>query len=311
MPSRLHAALALFVAAIAGARPVAASQEPPVPADGGGRLQGDLITDYHYSRFNFTDLKEPYDGVDGFTVLRGTGWLDARRRVGVFGDVIPVVTSVSEFFFQRYAQANIGLQIYVVPSSIGVAPEHDSKVKRLFRPLRLFAQLSWRGYYDRPSDVDLESRDTQVGLDYYYDNLFATARVKTFVFTAMGYHTTNFSFDGYDAVIWTGNVKAGPAVDIGMKTRLVPYVVTDWTSSASHRERFFENFLHAGGGVRWYPASGSSGGFGASLLRRLHLYAEGLRNVAWLGDRPPAVVKPHDIRAGIAFASGGIYRDRR
>lgn len=296
-------------------------QEPPGPAEQPSRaasrkraLQLDVVGDYRFSRFNFTDLKRPYNGVDGFAVLRVAAWLDSSRRVGLFGDVIPVIASVPEFFFQRYVQAGVGVQVYPVglpaqdPTGVDV---EAAPARRILRPLRLFAQVSGRGYYDRPSDTHLEGTDVQVGADYYYDNVFEPSRVKAFVFTVVGYHTTNFSIESYNGLIWSGNVKVGPAVGFTPNFRVIPYAVADWTYAPGHGERFFENFIRAGGGLRWYPRAVSGNGLGRGLLRRLHVYGELVRNVRWLGQQPPAVIEPFDVRAGVAFATGGIYRDSR
>ena len=290
----------------------ASAAAPPGDASAGARpFQVDLIGDAHVSRFNFTDLRHPYNALDGFAVLRVTAWLDPSKRVGLFGDVIPVVTGADEFFFQRYVQAGVGVQLY----PIGVPPEGQPEVagspaRRLLRPLRLFAQLSGRTYYDLPSDSELKRSDVQFGLDYYLDNLFGPSRLKAFAFTVAAYHTTNFSLESYNGLVWSGNVKSGPSVDLGPGSRLIPYAFVDWTWAPGHRERFFENFIHGGAGVRWYPASAGSRAAG-SVVRRLHLYGEVVRNIDWLGEPAPSSVEQHDFRAGIAFATGGIYRDRR
>jgi hypothetical protein len=294
--------------------PGTGAKEPPREPSRRLALQLDVIGDYRFSRFNFTDLRTPYNGFDGFTVLRVAAWFDAGRRVGLYGDVIPVVASVHEFFFQRYLQAGVGIQLYLVgwsPDGPPQAVNDRALARRLLSPLRLFAQVSGRTYYDRPPDARLEGADTHVGLDYYWDNLFEPSRLKIFAFTVMGYHTTNFSTASYKGFIWSGNLKAGPAVDLTRYSRLIPYAVVDWTSAPSHRDRFFENFVRAGGGLRWYPRTSPGKGLGGNLLRRLNVYGEIVHNVGWLGRQPPASVEPTDVRVGVAFATGGIYRDRR
>jgi hypothetical protein len=93
----------------------------------------------------------------------------------------------------------------------------------------------------------------------------------------------------------------------------VPYAALDWTWSPSHTDRWYENFLRAGGGARLYFWRHREGdpGFTADFLRRLHFYAEVLYNAAWLGDVAPASVRRSDVRAGVMFATGGFFRDRR
>lgn len=310
--ARIARALAVAAACLvaADAAIVPAHAQAPEPAASasegdGGRVQADVIGRYHYSRYNFTDLKNPYDGIDGFTVFRLGVWFDRGRRVGMFADAIPVVTTEPEFFFQRHVQFNAGVQWYPISPPGG-------SVSRLLRPVRLFAQVSKRAAYDNPDHVDLEETDVEAGFDYYFDNLFEASPIAAFLFTTLTWRTTNFSFDGYDAVLWSGNVTAGPKIALGASF-LVPYAVADWTYSPKYDSRFFENFLRAGGGARWYPLpkSGKPAGFGTDLARRLHVFAEAVQNVAWLGDDPPGHVEGHDIRVGVAFATGGFFRERR
>ena len=148
-------------------------------------------------------------------------------------------------------------------------------------------------------------------MDYYYDNLFQDARWKAFAFTVVAFHTKNFSFDDYDAIIWSGNFKAGPSLKPSATSAIVPYALVDWTAVPEWQDRFFENFLRAGAGVRWYPRTVEPDTFGTDLLRRLHLFGEYVGNVAWLGDEPERHVEGHDIRFGVALSTGGFFRDRR
>ncbi len=277
----------------------------PPDTDSAGRVQLDVIGEYHFSRFNFTDLKKPYDGVDGFVVVRLGLWLDAGRQIGLFADAIPVVTTEPEFFFQRHVQLNGGVQWYPVG-------RRDGAVSRLLRPVRLFAQASTRAVYDNPEQVALQDTDVEVGFDYYYDTLFAAEPVAAFLFTTLTYRTTNFSFEGYDGVLWSGNVTVGPKIALGGSS-LIPYGVADWTYAHKYSSRFFENFLRMGAGVRWYPfpKPGRPAGFGTDLARRLHVFAELVGNAAWLGDAAPPSVEGHDVRFGVAFATGGFFREPR
>ena len=45
---------------------------------------------------------------------------------------------------------------------------------RHLRGIRLFAIYARRFYYDRPENVETEKTDLQIGMDYYYDNLFVS-----------------------------------------------------------------------------------------------------------------------------------------
>jgi hypothetical protein len=279
---------------------VRAQADAPPPAAPGPDaairpLQVDLFGSGHFSRFNFTNLRSPYDGVDAWTVLRVSHWWDHGRRLGIVGEVNPVFASAREFFFQRYVQFNGGMQCYPVTAAA-------------LRPLRVFGLVSRRAYYDGPPDADLENTDLHVGVDYYYDNLFAPAQWKSFAYTTAGYRTTAFGLAHYDAVLWSGSVKTGRAMTSHAQSIVIPYAVVDWTYAGAHRDRFWENFLRAGGGVRWYPKKQYAGRFAGDLRGRLHLFGEVVRNVVWLGDRPSGEVSQYDVRVGAGFSTGGIYR---
>jgi hypothetical protein len=316
-------ALAIVAAAAVAAsvRPAAAQARPATaPGSASRPIQLDLIGDVRGSRNNFTDIHvEPhYNGVDAWTVLRLSVWLGSSRQFGVFGEVIPVTTSVSEFWWQRHVQFGGGVQWY--PFGGGgeeqgpPGSELASKGEWL-RPVRLFAEYSGRVNYDRPVDSGpLQKHDMAIGLDYYHDNLGAEGRLKTFGYANLTYRTTNFSLAEYRGLLSTGNLKVGPAFASGSgNTVAVPYAVVDWSWAPAHGDRWYENFARVGGGARVYfwRNRDADPGLGSDFLRRLHLYAEVVYNAAWLGDAAPASVNRSDVRAGIMFATGGIYRDRR
>ena len=270
----------------------AADASPPPPS-----LQIDLFGSAQFSRFNFTPLKTPYNGVDASTTLRVAQWFDGSRRVGAFADLSSVFASPTAFFFQRYVQASGGLQVYPLSG-------------RFLRPLRVFTQISRRRHYDLAATSQLQKVDLQVGADYYFDNLFTTRRWKTFAYTVVGLHTTAFNREHFNAVRWSGNVKTGPSFLPQAQSVVVPYAVAEWTYAASHRDLFWENFLRAGGGVRWHPQRRAVGRFASDLRGRLHVFTDVVANIAWLGDAPYRDVEKYDVRIGIGFSTGGIYRNR-
>jgi hypothetical protein len=299
--------------AAAQAPPAAASRSEPKP------LQLDLIGDIRASRNNFTDINadQHYNGVDAWTVLRLSVWLSSTRQFGVFGEVIPVAASAAAFWWQRNVQFGAGVQAYPFGDAgeeRGPAGSELASKGEWLRPVRLFAEYSGRLYYDKPAGPGaLQKRDLAVGFDYYHDTLAAKGRLKTFAYAQVTYRTTNFSLADYRGMLSTGNLKIGPAfVSRTGSTVAVPYAVADWTWSPSHGDRWYENFLRAGGGARVYLWQNrrADPGLGADLLERLHVYAELVYNVAWLGDAAPASVRRTDVRAGLMFATGGIYRDK-
>lgn len=283
------------------------------------RFQFDLQGDSHWSRYNFTDIKIPYNGIDGWFELKLAYWLDSKKVISPYISVIPVITFVSNYWWQRNVQLSVGLQVYPFElftdgnSNISRNSNPKHKTGSFLRNLRLYFYYGWRIFYDKPDEEVVEDRDFQAGMDFYYDTLFRDTRFVFIAWTNAAYKDTNFSFAAYKTFQWVGNTKAG--LKVSLRNSLVaPYVVTDWNYTPKYEERWLENFIRVGAGVRWYPKIDEAGGFFWDLVRRFHVYGEVLHNVAWLGDEPgitdPCSVKKIDFRIGFGFATGGYYREK-
>jgi hypothetical protein len=168
-----------------------------------------------------------------------------------------------------------------------------------------------RTYLDQPHGTQREDRDVQIGVDYYYDNLFENKRFIGIVWSNAGLRKTNFSLDDYDALLWTGNVKVGVKSASG-NSIFLGYVLSEWTYVPKYEERWWENSVRLGGGVRFYPISTESESSLARLFRRFHLYVEALNNIVWLGNEPNvADIRETDLRAGLGFSSCGFFRHKK
>lgn len=258
-------------------------------------IQGDL----HYSRYNFTDIKNPYDGIDIWTELKAAYWLDERKSLAPYISIIPSYSSEGEFWWQRNVQFGVGFEWYPIRPSM--AKLEETAVKKFMNSSRLYALYAYREYYDKPSEADPEKDDLQIGADVYYDNLFDGNLLKAIIWSNASFRTTNFSLNDYDGFIWSGNTKVGP--QFGEKIKILPYVVMDWTYSPKYDERWWENFLRLGAGVSCYPMTHRGGGLVNNLLKRLNFYAEVQNNVAWLGQQPHSGVKDTDYRIGLSFST--------
>ena len=262
-------------------------------------LQIDLQGDAHYSVYNFTDIKRPYNGIDGWSELKASYWLDTGSSLSPYLSIIPSITSESEFWWQKNFQVSAGMQFYPISISI-----------RYLRSIRLFALTALRSYYKKPEEVNPEDKDIQIGVDYYYDNIFEKKSLIFAAWTNAGFRKTNFSLENYDAFLWTGNLKFGYKY-AHKKSILFSHATIEWTDVPKYKNRWWENFLRAGIGVQWYPKAYETNRFVSGLLRRFHLYIEVLHNVTWLGERPNdnSQVEETDFRAGLVFSTSGFFRE--
>jgi hypothetical protein len=275
------------------------------------RFQFDIQGDFHYSRYNFTDIKEPYNGYDGWVELKLAYWLDDNKSIAPYVDVIPTGTSEDEFWWQKNVQYGLGLQWYPVdfyhppPKS---SDTHDS-LKSL-RGFRLFVLLAAREYYDRPEGTSIEDKDIQIGTDFFYESIFedkkhsGSKKLGSVVWSYAGYRQTNFSKDDYKAFLWTGNAKLG--LKFWPLDTLFPYAVVDWTYVPKYDEDWWSNFIRAGAGLRWYPTKMKNY---SPFLKRLNIYAEFQHNVVWLGDKPSVDIEETDFRIGCSFSTGGFFKE--
>ena len=266
-------------------------------------LKFDAQADAHHSRYNFTDLKHPYDEIDAWGVLKVALWPKPRKTINPYISVIPATTTEAEFWWQRNVTGAFGLQLF--PADwLRTRAEQEENANWL-NNFRLYTTYGSREYWDKPGTGDPQDEDFRVGFDYYHDNLFSERAGTYLVWTNLTYRSTNYSLRDYDAVVWEGNVKLGPKKRFNAgKSIVLPYVLLDWTYVPDHPRRWWENFLRAGIGIRLYPkTSGVADKQLARLLSRFNVYAEVLHNVSWLEDDAPDRVEETDWRIGINFST--------
>jgi len=270
-----------------------------LPALAEDNLQLDFQGDAHYSRYNFTDIKKPYNGIDGFSELKFAYWLDKSKSLSPYLFAIPTFTSESEFWWQKNVQIGFGLQFH--PFINPKVAKHFGSVNYL-RSIRFYALGAWKYYYDKPEAVEPEDTDIQIGVDYYYDSLFDrdSNALEIVAWTNGGFRQTNFLLDDYNAFLWMGNVKMGREIARNSESILLPYAVVDWTYAPKYEEQWWDNKLLLGAGIRWYLSRNSQ--------RRFYIYGEYLHNAAWLGDKPGGSVEGADFRVGFGFSTGGFFK---
>lgn len=267
----------------------------------------------HYSHYNFTDIKKPYDGFDAWAEIKLAYWIGSNEQFSVYARVIPTYSSEEEFWWQKNNQLGVGFQWYPTntfsPKQKLKPGEKWEDPFRAYRGIRFYALYAWSNYYDKPEGQDSEDSDIQIGADYYYDNLkdITKPSLAAIVWSNAGYRQTNFSLDDYNTFLWTGNIKVGSAIPLLESSILLPYVLTDWTYVPRYEDRWWENYIRLGAGLKWYPTylsySDISQDYLENILKRFNIYVEVLHNTAWLGDDPTDDVEKTDYRIGFAFST--------
>lgn len=289
---------------------LAQPQEVSLPA-----LEIDIIGDVHYSLYNFTDAVIPYCGLDSWAETRFTYWLNDDQTLAPYASILgswmlyipQAEENIPRFNWQRYIQAGFGLQWFPFEG-------------KGTRGIRLFSLAAGRLYSNKDESQysDYVNYDLHIGSDYYYDNFFPDEKEKKWyaliAWSNLSFRFTNFSLNDYQAVLWTGNIKFGWRKEAWGNSVLYPYAVLDWTTTIPHRDRWWENYTHAGGGIRLYPFAYKKSGMGKKLnregIRRIHFYGEYLYYGSWLHKQPPDRVKAWDLRFGIGVSTPGIIRSK-
>ena len=107
-------------------------------------FQLDLQGRSMYSKYNFTDVIHPYEGVDSYLVVKGALWFETNRIAGPYLELIPVHATPDEFWWQRNVQANLGLQVYPFATA----------TNRFLGAVRLYGLAAFRIYYDEPESEE-------------------------------------------------------------------------------------------------------------------------------------------------------------
>lgn len=285
-----------------------------------------FTADIHFSKYNFTDLVQNYNGIDGWIEAKRNFWMGKQRNMGFFLSLTPSYMwylqprrhSIS-FDWQRYVQGSAGFQIH--PFYQGI----DSLRNKWLDGIRVYTWGGYRHYWQnaqaRTPYSGYQNWDIQVGADYFVDNLLSPIEKiarKRSAFTYMmwshvGYHETNFSHKDFNSIFWFGNAKAGPRWRLGKWKRqtLFTYTSLSWSYVAECSCRWWENYGRLGLGAQWYPMTHYFGNDVASnWINRLQVYAQVFPpySTVWYGDQPPDNVSRWDFQVGIAFSTPGVTR---
>jgi hypothetical protein len=288
--------------------------------------QLDLLGDTHWSKYNFTDLVSPYEGIDTWLEIRNTLWLDNKQqKVGLYGGLMftnmfyPNNPNGLIFGWQRHLQLGGGLQFY--PFYQKPEPWETRLPGGGYKPLfglRFYLWAGHRIYYGQPPNHarDNQTFDIQIGADYYYENITTNNILTLVAWSNAGFRNTNFSNNSYRALLWTGNLRFGPKWPTEVLGNLFFNLSTDWTITSQCKCRWWENYLRLAGGVSWYPFINKSGSFW-DFFRRMNFYIDGYFHNSWLGEDPNSYpdllheVSQRDLRFGVSFATPNLFRKQQ
>ena len=259
-------------------------------------LQWDSISNVSFSRYNYTDIIQPYDGTDAYVDIRLSHWLNPEKSYGFYYSFLTVGASPSEFWWQRYVEPSLGFQLYPFNSS-----NFD-----LLKSVRLFSSYSSRCFYDLEEGANSVNHILRLGTDYYYDNLFREDRYLSNVWFQLQWKKSYGSSDESNIFSWCGNWEIGPKFAI-RNSIFSPYFLFNWSYTPTHQENWWENYLRAGIGVKVYPFAGKSA-LRSEFLNRFNIFIEVKNNILWLADDPSTPIRDTDYRIGIAYSSNGFFR---
>ena len=286
----------------------------PVFAQSTSAARMDVLGESHYSQYNFTDLVPKYRGVDSWVEFKLSYWLDKKEKLAVYTSTIGSNMAYLRksnysipFDWQRYVQHSLGVQYYPFFKK-------DKDYTPLFG-IRLFALGGLRWYYEDTDSTNpyggYETKDYQIGFDYYHDNIFDEGLFLLNVWTNATFRATNFSHEKYNAFLWTGNLKAGLKT-YPLNNVVLFYGLSDWTHVTACKCRWWENYLRGGIGTRIYLAPYTKDKKETKeFWRRLYIYGEYLHHIAWLGNAPERDVRNWDFRVGLGFSTSGYFRSKK
>jgi hypothetical protein len=267
---------------------------------GQAHLQIDLQGDHYYSHYNFTNLVPEYKHIDGWSEIKGSLWFQGSRICGFYLSALGIYTTEPDVFhWQKNAGFALGFQIYPLPYA-----------NQYLRALRIFIFRAFRWYWANKNNEEYQKDDFHIGADYYWDNLFSKIPLKFLIWFNMSVRESNWTEDDYWAFLSTGNLKAGYRLKPG-PFLFLPYGVLEWTWVNKYKERWWENYVRGGAGIRvYYNTKDNKKGLINGLIKRFHIYAEFLGNIRYLGEKAPDVVKNTDFRIGLGYSTSGFYRER-
>jgi hypothetical protein len=155
--------------------------------------------------------------------------------------------------------------------------------------------------------VDNEHR---VGLDYYYDNILKNENFIHQIYFSGGYRHTNWSKSDFKGFLAETDINLGVGCRLG-ESIVYPHAIIEAAIQPKYNERWWENYVRAGAGIKYYPFAHQEreNGWKKELLSRFNFYFEWVHNIIWLEDKAPDSVKNDDFRVGVAFSTGGFYNN--
>jgi hypothetical protein len=219
-----------------------------------------------------------------------------------------------------------GLGIQVYPLSSWRFQGKDSKIGRLFGPLRLFAEYNFTDYWGQGNQWRPHNR-ARAGLEYWKATNVNTLEREWWaeIWNGLYWQSSNEFTDRYDSVVFANSVRFGiRKPKHGAISTITPYLTAESSrtkydyagtrcflpanGAANPCDFYWENHLLAGGGIRFAPSLVRPSGENRSWLSRFVLYGEYLNTATYYGPPAPSFVARSDIVVGVSASIGQWYK---
>lgn len=246
---------------------------------------------------------------------------------------LEVVGAQSQAFPNAWLSGpGLGFQVY--PFSSWRFQEPNSRVGKLFGPLRFFAEYNRTDYWGTKNQWR-PRQQTRIGFEHWKAVNVNEPSHYWWLETWNGlyWQSSNEFTDRYDTVIFANAWRSGiRRPDSGVISTITPYLAVESSRTKYDRtvaqhctlsvslsdlppnpnpnpcDFYWENRFLVGGGLRFAPSLSKLKYKGRDWLNRFVIYAEYLNTAAYYGPTAPPSVPRFDVRAGVSASIGQWYK---
>ncbi len=226
----------------------------------------------------------------------------------------------------------VGLQIYPLSSRRFQKP--NSRVGKVFGPLRFFAEYNRTDYWGAKNQWR-PHQQTRIGFEYWKAVNVNEPRKYWWleIWNGLYWQSSNEFTPRYDTVIFANALRSGVRKpNAGAMSTITPYFAIESSRTKYDRtvpqhcvfsvsqsnlppnpnpnpcDFYWENHLLVGGGLRFAPSLKKLKYENRTWLNRFVVYGEYLNTAAYYGPTAPASVPRFDVRVGVSASIGHWYK---